>query len=214
MVEQRGSVQALHSLDPFARGSLDGPAVWRCRPSDDAIVLGSRQTEDVLDLDACADAGLHVARRRSGGGAVIVRRDSVHWIDVVAPLRGAATDVTGSMVWIGEIWRDVLAEVIPKALTVHRGRLVSTPWSDLVCFAGIGPGEVSVAGRKLVGLSQRRTRQGIRVQCLVHARSLDHEYPALFGPPTPPGGPDSTAALSGVDVDAVISALADRITTV
>jgi hypothetical protein len=40
-----------------------------------------------------------------------------------------------------------------------------------VCFAGRGPGEVITAdGRKLLGLSQRRTRNWIRLQCLVHRR--------------------------------------------
>ena len=38
----------------------------------------------------------------------------------------------------------------------------------MVCFAGVGTGEVSVGDRKLVGLSQRRTRTGARFQCLVH----------------------------------------------
>ena len=46
-------------------------------------------------------------------------------------------------------------------------------WSSRVCFAGIGPGEVVGAatdGRKLVGLSQRRTRRGARLQSAVHLR--------------------------------------------
>jgi lipoate-protein ligase A len=32
------------------------------------------------------------------------------------------------------------------------------PWSAMVCFGGVGPGEVLVAARKAVGVSQRRTR--------------------------------------------------------
>ena len=47
---------------------------------------------------------------------------------------------------------------------VHRGGLVATPWSRQVCFAGLGPGEVTVAGRKVVGVAQRRTRHGARFQ--------------------------------------------------
>ena len=49
-------------------------------------------------------------------------------------------------------------------LEVHTAALVSTPWSSLVCFAGLGPGEVVLDGRKVVGLSQRRTRLGARMQ--------------------------------------------------
>jgi lipoate-protein ligase A len=41
------------------------------------------------------------------------------------------------------------------------------PWSIRVCFAGTGPGEVTLDGRKVVGISQRRTRQGALFQCAV-----------------------------------------------
>ncbi|MDP9389628.1 MAG: hypothetical protein M3Q48_17360, partial [Actinomycetota bacterium] len=48
---------------------------------------------------------------------------------------------------------------------VHRGGLVASAWSAMVCFAGLGPGEVTVGGRKVVGLAQRRTREGALFQC-------------------------------------------------
>lgn len=51
---------------------------------------------------------------------------------------------------------------------MHRGGLARTPWGSLVCFGALGPGEVVVAGRKVVGMSQRRTRAGSRFECLVH----------------------------------------------
>ena len=34
-----------------------------------------------------------------------------------------------------------------------------------MCFGGLGPGEVTVGGRKVVGISQRRTRAGAVFQC-------------------------------------------------
>ena len=51
------------------------------------------------------------------------------------------------------------------AAEAHPGPLLKRPWSELVCFAGLGPGEVTVDGRKVVGISQRRTRSGARFQC-------------------------------------------------
>jgi hypothetical protein len=49
--------------------------------------------------------------------------------------------------------------------------MVRTEWSDRVCFAGIGPGEVlDAAGRKVVGISQRRTRGSARFQCAALGR--------------------------------------------
>jgi len=45
-------------------------------------------------------------------------------------------------------------------LWVHTGRSVPGPLGDLVCFAGRGPGEVFYGDRKIVGLSQWRSREG------------------------------------------------------
>jgi hypothetical protein len=49
--------------------------------------------------------------------------------------------------------------------------MVPSEWSTRVCFAGLGPGEVvTPTGAKVVGLSQRRTRHGARLQSVVHRR--------------------------------------------
>jgi lipoate-protein ligase A len=48
-----------------------------------------------------------------------------------------------------------------------RGRLRQSNWSARVCFAGVGAGEVTVEGRKVVGISQRRTRRAALFQCAV-----------------------------------------------
>lgn len=210
---RRGTVATLHALDPFVFGAVE-PVVWWCDPIDDALVLGSRQHDDLVDAAACERAGLEVVRRRSGGGAVIMRRRSVWWIDIVLPSGFAPDDVRGSMEWIGECWRDVLADRSPTPLRVHRGGLESTAWSDLVCFAGVGPGEVIAADGKVVGLSQRRTRRGIRVQGLVYGESVAHEYRSVLAPPLPEGSPPGQAWLAGLDGASLAAQLAERITPV
>jgi hypothetical protein len=63
--------------------------------------------------------------------------------------------------------------------------MTHTAWSRLVCFAGIGPGEVLVGGRKAVGISHRRTRAGARFQCVAHRRWPGEELVALLAPPRP-----------------------------
>lgn len=213
VVRQRGTVAELHQLDPFGSERVE-PAVWWCDPIDDAIVLGSRQSEALLDRAACERAGLHIANRRSGGGAVIVRRRRVHWIDIVVPPDVLPDDVRGSMVWIGERWRAVLESHTTQDLRVHRGGLQTSEWSQLVCFAGVGPGEVVADAGKLVGLSQRRTRWGIRVQGLVHTGTVADEYRALLTGPLPSGAPPREATLEGLDGESLASALAIRITSV
>jgi lipoate---protein ligase len=187
VITRTASVAELHGLDPFVHRAepLAGPEVWICSPTDSAIVLGSRQTPELVDADACRAAGLEIVRRRSGGGAVLLRPDAAVWIDVVLPHGVAPDDVRGSMVWIGERWGDVLASSVAGAISVHGGGMVCTPWSSLVCFAGVGPGEVLVDGRKFLGLSQRRSRHGIRVQGTLYRRPVTGVIPSLLVGPTP-----------------------------
>lgn len=170
VVEQRGSVAELHALDPFSPVPPDRPVVWHQRFRDDAIVLGSRQSAELVDAAQAQSAGLDVARRRSGGGAVLLRPGQMLWVDLLVPPGVVPDDVRGSMIWLGEVWRDALGELgaATDAMTVHRGGLTDTRWAELVCFAGVGPGEIVVGDHKLMGLSQRRTRHGVRAQCLVH----------------------------------------------
>lgn len=142
-------------------------AVWVCEPTAPALVLGSAQRSDVVDGAACEVAGISVVRRRSGGGAVLVEPRALLWVDVIVPAGDPLwhDDVGHAFLWLGEAWRAALAELdVPS--TVHHGALLRRPWSDLVCFAGLGPGEVTRAGgAKVVGISQRRTRAAARFQC-------------------------------------------------
>jgi lipoate---protein ligase len=168
--------------------------VWHFAVDRPAIVLGSRQHDDVLDLVACRDAGVEVVHRRSGGGLVHLVPGGVLWVDVVVPSadRRSIRDVRGSMVWMGEQWVEALRRVgIARDVAVHRGGLEGSAWSELICFAGVGPGEVLLDGRKLVGISQRRTRVAARFQCAVHLSSAPSDRLApdvlqLLAPPLPP----------------------------
>lgn len=212
IVHQRATVAALHALDPFAAGELDGPCVWWCDATDSAIVLGSGQAPATVDAGACARLGLEVVRRRSGGGAVLVRPAEVVWADIVLPHGVAPDDVRGAMVWAGERWRAALSgRDNGSALVVHRGGMVPSAWSQLVCFAGIGPGEVLLGGRKLVGLSQRRTRRGLRIQGMVHRTQPSLDVAELFAVATPPAALPPPAWLDVITPEAVVEALAAAI---
>jgi lipoate-protein ligase A len=134
-----------------------------------ALALGSTQPPSHVDADRAARAGVEVVRRRSGGGAVLVGPGGPLWIDVLVP-RGDPRwddDVGRAAWWVGEAWCRALAALgAPSAaLAVHRGALQRSTWSDRICFAAVGAGEVTAGGRKVVGVSQRRTRHGARLQC-------------------------------------------------
>lgn len=160
----RGSATEFHQRDlPHER------AIWIFEVEQPALVLGSRQAMVEVSRQAMVDvAGLEVVRRRSGGGAVYLEPGGTLWVDVVVP-RGDELwddDVGRATYWLGEVW----AAAIGDRAVVHRGPMVRNEWSDLLCFAGLGPGEVTVDGQKVVGISQRRTREAARFQCVVYER--------------------------------------------
>jgi lipoate-protein ligase A len=164
-------VRSRSTASDFHGRTVPDPAlceIWVHDITAAALVLGSTQDDSVVDLEACRRSGVEVVRRRSGGGAVLLRPGEVTWIDVIVPARmpGWASDVHAPMVWLGRHLAAAIASVTGIGdLEVHDGPLRSTPWSKLVCFDGIGAGEVLIDGRKLVGLSQRRTRDAARLQC-------------------------------------------------
>jgi lipoate-protein ligase A len=151
-----------------------------CSVLDRAVVLGSTQRLDVVDAGRAAGAGVAVAHRDSGGGAVLVAPDAQVWLDLWLP-RGDVLwddDVIRSSRWLGEAWRRVLLELGVPGAHVHDGRAVHNEWSRLVCFAGTGPGEVITGVCKIVGLSQRRTRHGARFSSMA---PLSWDPAALLG---------------------------------
>lgn len=127
-----------------------------------AVVLGSTQAAGLVDAEAASAAGVAVLRRRSGGGAVHLRPGDPIWVDVWIP-RGDplwSDDVIAGAHWVGRWWASALGSLGAEPLTVHQGRSVCSEWSSAVCFAGLGPGEVSAGERKVVGVAQWRARQG------------------------------------------------------
>jgi len=148
------------------------PAVWVHEVDRPALVLGSAEPAGHADAGRLEASGTELVRRRSGGAAVLLVPGDVVWVDLLLPAghRLWHDDVGRAAWWVGRAWATALGRLGTPAV-VHESGLVRRPWSDRVCFAGVGPGEVSDrAGRKLVGLSQRRTRAGARFQTAVHLR--------------------------------------------
>lgn len=155
--------------------------IWFFEPTDRAIVLGSTQRLSTLDLAEVSRRGLEVVRRRSGGGAVLVEPGTATWFDVILPAGDPywSDDVSAASRWLGqrcaEALRSLGIDAGAPARCVTRSR-----WASLVCFAGLGMGEVQVDGAKVVGISQRRTRTEARFQVTVlHAWSPEDLVPLL-----------------------------------
>lgn len=160
------SPEGLHSL-----GVPDGTdaVIRHCVPTSSAIVLGSTQSQEVVDHEVAARLGCEVIRRRSGGGAVLVQPQDTCWVDVFVPAghRLWHRDVGVATHWVGGAWSRAL-ERLGTDCHVHTGAMMRAVLAGEVCFAGLGPGEVCVGAAKVVGISQRRTRAGALFQCSVY----------------------------------------------
>jgi lipoate-protein ligase A len=155
-------------LDDSAAGARPGATrlIRILRVDRPALVLGSGQPDADVDAAAAATAGVDVVRRRTGGGAVLVTADSVLWLDLIIPVGDALwmADVRQATWWVGETWAAALKAVGAGSARVWKGGMRASAWSRRVCFAGLGPGEVCVGGRKVVGISQRRTSHAVLFQ--------------------------------------------------
>ena len=157
-------------------------------PIRDAIVLGSTQERSLLNESACLSHDVEIVKRRSGGGLVLLSADSTLWVDVEITSDHSLwlNDVGASSLWLGQVFVEVLTELGQENLELHRGALMKSPWSSLICFAGKGPGEVFAAdGSKIVGISQRRTRDWARFQCAVSLKWRPELLRELLNEPRP-----------------------------
>lgn len=135
------------------------------RPVAPALILGSASP------DPFGGIRTDLVRRRSGGGLVWLDPETSAWVDVFVPAGDPLwhADISKAFHWLGRILATAFADVGLPA-SVHPGPYEAGPSDGLVCFASLGPGEVLVNGRKLIGISQRRSREGSRFQCIAYNR--------------------------------------------
>jgi lipoate-protein ligase A len=211
-----GAAQALHDLP------VRGDRLVRVHHvSAPALVLGSRQLP--AEFAEVRDQGIDFATRRSGGGAVWLAPGEQLWVDVVVPAGDPlhSDDIRLAAHWMGDAWSAALG----SHTRTWRSGVTNPSASAIACFAGVGPGEVTLHGRKLVGISQRRTRDWSRFQCVTYYRWVPEELLRLLGMP---GGSEvarslrrSVAVLGDLGVPEVLGdrcgvwtdALLDRLVT-
>lgn len=204
--EASGSAERLHEDRWPDAGSV---TVRVCTVTAPALVLGSTQSTSMVG----AVADIEVAQRRSGGGAVLLIPGESVWVDVYIPAgdRRWHSSVSRSFAVVGAAWVRALEAGGVTGLGVHEGGLEADELGRLVCFAGVGPGEVLQGDRKLVGLAQRRTRWGSRFQCLVHHRFQADLHAQLLGPDVDAVVLDRRVALLPAVAANDATALADRL---
>ncbi|HMC38985.1 MAG TPA: hypothetical protein VKI19_04930 [Acidimicrobiales bacterium] len=212
VVHERAPAGRLHADSAAA---LDARPVVRtvrfCHPTGPALVLGSHQDEGQFSAAALAAAGVELARRRSGGSAVRVGSGRVLWVDFVLPRDDPLwdDDVGRAAWWVGDLWAAALGRG-----DVWRGPMQPGAWSPVVCFAGLGPGEVTEGGRKMVGVSQRRRGGGAVFQTAALLDWRPDDYLSMLARPVAdPAELASAAVAAGRSEAELESALVRRLMT-
>lgn len=159
-----GDVEELYDYDTLRQSGA--ASMFEVRPARTTLVLGSSQSIEVLDPTVLDDV---TVRRRRGGGGLVVLHPGDLWIDWWIPANDVrwSSDLRMSSLRAGAWWRDSLRLEIDAEITVHDGSLEGEVAHRVVCFAGRGPGEVFVDGRKTVGVTQWRVREGIFVSTVL-----------------------------------------------
>ena len=229
-VRRFGALERASAVDLLAAQAvaLDDAAVdprprlrWYV-PTDAALVLGRGQRAPAHAPD------LPVLQRATGGGAVLLD-DRILSCDVVLPAGHPWLDGDLGHVFllVGTAWKAALADLGVRDLSVvrtsttpsrrgtERDRLLAS-----ICYATLGRGEVTAAGRKLVGLAQRRRRHGALVACGLLRRWRPAPLLAAFA--GEPDDPEVAAAAVGLDEllhpppsdDAVVEAVTSNLVNV
>lgn len=167
----------------LARGLalLDGladdprPALRWYRATTPALVIGRGQlTNSGSSPDSRRSARVSVVVRRGTGGGAVLMDEHLLCGDVLLPAGHPwlGGDLAAVFDPVGEAWTRALAGLGVADLAVHRGAgTARRRGSDrdrllaAICYATVGRGEVLAGGRKLLGLAQRRRRQGALIQC-------------------------------------------------
>ncbi len=144
----------------------------------EAMVVGIGQKLSDVDVAACQAAGLAIYRRAAGGTAVLAGPDLLS-LDVILPPGHtlAGQDIVEAYRWFGDLWAKTLQSlglpahlVSPAEAHAPRSRrfLAEAERQEQLiresCYGAVSPYEITIQGRKVIGLDQVRRRVGFLFQ--------------------------------------------------
>jgi lipoate-protein ligase A len=148
------------------------PTVWWHATDRPTLILGAGQRWSDADIEMCRRSGVPVIRRHAGGTAVLAA-NGVLGLDVYLPTSHSLvpSDIVDSYQWLGQLWvraleqLDVSVHLVSVAEARAEARaLENRQRLELACFGTLSPYEVTIDGRKLVGLAQVRRSHGVLLQ--------------------------------------------------
>jgi lipoate-protein ligase A len=129
-----------------------------------------------FDEAASQGKGRDLVRRWTGGGIVLHGADLTYSIVVPATHRYSARSARTIYSEIHVAIRDVLIENGLPAILANTAR----PKVSESCFANPVCADVLIAGRKIAGAAQRRTRMGLLQQGSIQLQPLTADFAARF----------------------------------
>jgi lipoate-protein ligase A len=174
--DQPSRVHALFDVEQF-RGLAHRHVVVR-EVEGPTVVLGSTQPLTTVSPERATEMATTVVQRRGGGGAVLLQPGDHLWIEAWIPRDDPLwiADVGAAAAWVGAWWSAALRWCGARDQSVFRGPSIPGAHGSLVCFSGRGPGEVFQNDRKVVGISQWRSREG----SLFHTCAYTHWDPGAL----------------------------------
>jgi lipoate-protein ligase A len=136
-----------------------------------AVSLGHNQRTEEIDANRCAEAGIDIVRRPTGGRAILHAEELTYSVVMPAGSRG-----------VNNVYNDISRALLEglRAFGVDAGFQRSQPdfrniyrtAGSIPCFSSSARYEIEINGRKLVGSAQRRYALGRESVVLQHGSIL------------------------------------------
>ncbi len=153
------------ALSESARKGGSGPCLriygWR----EPSVSLGRMQRAGDIDLSYCKQAGIPVVRRPTGGRAILHGAELTYSFSASNSLKGLGSGVLDCYAALSHAFMCAFRRLGLSAMSGSRLKKAEGPRSaNPLCFSSASYGEISVAGRKIIGSAQRRWPDGLLQQ--------------------------------------------------
>jgi lipoate-protein ligase A len=144
------------------KAPVEKPTIVVIKPEFSAIVLGSTQFSDAWSF-----SGIPIVKRNTGGSAVFIKKAQFGWVELYIPfVLAAGLKPKETFLKVGTAFKNAFGNLGLKNISIYHKQEIFNGIAKVLCFASRAKGEVveSSNEKKILGLSQRRTREFIKIQ--------------------------------------------------